>query len=149
MESLNIRSHMTSFRLLDRITLLEPQRIDAQADFKGAPLFAAIETMAQLGALHVRHLIRCESHAFLLKVNGCRLPNLHELNGKAAFTARLLHRSDKAYCYRIFTQDQARLHLEAELLFATIAYDDTFEKERLTSYYRNMLTCLQNATDNN
>ena len=66
-----VNTGIKSFILIDRITQAGTQNIGGIKTFTNDPLYICLESLAQLGAFHVRYLIGFERHAFLLKITRC------------------------------------------------------------------------------
>jgi hypothetical protein len=148
MDRITVSSGLNCFQMVDRITSLSDHRICGRKLFCETPRYAGLESMAQLAALHTRHVQDFRRHAFLFKIRMCRLPAGSVLNGCYLFNADLLGQSSLAFAYRIEARlmDKNENLLQAELLIGTCNYDDRFKQAILAPYYRKMVTCLINAT---
>lgn len=146
MAALTITCGLGGFRLVRHISHFSEEKIVGEAQFDQAPLYVALEAMAQIAALDVRRRIDFKAHAFLLKISHCRWPAQGVIDGCFSIQAIPGSRSRRAFAYGASAQDPAGLMLEAELMIGTVAYDQDFQQQCLQEYYRNLFTCLQNAT---
>lgn len=136
METLTIHSRMAHFRLIARITQISSKGIRAEANFDQAPVYAGLEAMAQLAALHVRQLIQFERHAFLLKIHHCRMPAVNVLAGRAGIEAGLRSQSSDAFIYDVVVRGLHGADFNSALLIGTRDYDDRFQKDILKAHYQ-------------
>ena len=145
MATVNIRSPIRRFRMIDTILRLEDDIIEGMADFVRAPAFAGLEAMAQLAALHVRWRVDFSRHAFLLSVVRCHgLPD-RELDGTLQLQGRVTAHSMHAIRYRVTAATGAGKRLTAELFIGLRDYDTRFRSQRLQDHYREMVARLQAA----
>ncbi len=150
---LHIKTDLTGFILLDRITGVTDHSIAAEKIFTNAPAFLGIEALAQLGAYHVRFKSHFEKHAFLLKIMKYPVCMDASLNGRYQLEGTLLSHSAGACCYKLHAHriDGTRsgpsgpAALSGEFLIATVAYDDHFQKDILQHHYRKAFSCLQHV----
>ncbi len=143
MARLIINSQLTCFQLVRRVTAVSNQRIEAVAEFSKWPIYTGLEVMAQLAALHVRHSLTFERHAFLLSVDRCDLPLLETLDGDFYLTAERVSQSSQVFAYRTTTRGPDDLTIRARLLIGTQVYDERFKEDRLKQYYRKIFEDLQ------
>jgi hypothetical protein len=136
METLTIHSHMAHFRLITRILKVSCEGTRAEADFNRTPLFAGLEAMAQLAALHVRQRLQFERHAFLLKVYYCRMPAIDHLDGCFRIAADLCSQSRNAFNYSAVAHGPHGVDFESELLIGTRDYDKHFPENILKDHYQ-------------
>lgn len=146
MERIDINTQMDGFHLLTSVTDLDPGMIGGTAAFVDQPAFVAMESLAQLGALHVRWLCDFSKHAFLLKVERFSLPGERRISGLLALSGRLLVRSQAAFSYDLTVSGIWENPLMGRFLFSVKEYDDTFEKEVLATRYREVFQCLTSAS---
>lgn len=139
MAELTLHSRLKGFQLIEHLFEVRETTIGGICRFESAPPFLGIEAMAQLAALHVRHLIHFKRHAFLLKVIGCDWPVVAHLQGRFDFKAELFSQSSNAFSYGVKARwpHQEKENLKAELLIGTQPYDDQFQKEFLKDHYQN------------
>lgn len=147
MATLTITSGLAGFRLIQGITHVDEQAIIGRARFQGAPLFTSLEAMAQLGALDVRRRIDFTAHAFLLKIDLSGWPRAESLDGLFRIEAAPGSRSQRAFQYHTRLRGPAGQEIEAGLMFGVVDYDTAFQKQHLQAYYRDLFTCLRNATN--
>lgn len=146
MATLTVTSGLAGFRLIQGITHVDEQEIIGRARFKDAPLYTGLEAMAQLGALDVRRRIVFAGHAFLLKIVHSDWPRADRLDGAFHLEARPGSRSQRAFQYHTRLRGPTGPQIEAELMFGVVDYDNDFQKQHLQAYYRDLFTCLRNAT---
>jgi hypothetical protein len=120
--------------------------VRAETAFAQWPVYAGLEAMAQLAALHVRYSLAFERHAFLLKVDRCDLPPLETLDGSFRLTAERLGQSSRSFAYGVTALGPDDLALQAQLLIGTLDYNGWFKKERLKQHYRNLFKALSNGS---
>jgi hypothetical protein len=141
---MEINSGLNGFIMLDGITSVTESHIAGTRYFSDAPVCLGLESLAQLGALHIRRLIDFSRHVFLLKIVNCSLPAGHGLNGEYTLTGKIINRSDAAYLIRLRSEREGEKVIEGDFLFAAIDYDTNFKKETLRHHYRKLCSCLQN-----
>ena len=98
---IKINTDLEDFVLIDRITEAESAKISGIKSFSDSPAYLGIESLAQLGAYHVRFLTRFERHAFLLKITHCRMPARQVLDGRYLLCGTLMNRSESAFVYTL------------------------------------------------
>jgi hypothetical protein len=136
MTDLIFHSGLTDFQILERLVDVRRTAMVATVQFERAPLFHGVEAMAQLGALHTRHRLDFQRHAFLLKVTQCDLPDMDCLEGSFYVKARLNSQSNSAFDYTTKLLGGHQEILRAELLIGTAPYDDRFQKVLLQVHYQ-------------
>jgi len=146
MERVDINTQMDGFQLLTSVTDLDQGIIKGTAAFVDQPPFVVMESLAQLGALHVRWLCDFSKHAFLLKVERFSLPGESRISGTLELSGRLLVRSQAAFSYDLTTSGVWESPLMGRFLFSVKEYDDTFEKGVLTTRYKEVFQCLTSAS---
>lgn len=142
METLTIHSRIAHFRLIKRISKVSHKGIRGEADFFRTPLFAGLEAMAQIAALHVRQYLQFERHAFLLKVHHCQMPAEDHLEGCFRISADLCSGSSNAFHYKTVAHGPQGIDIKSELLIGTQDYDDNFPENILKSHYQRVWTDL-------
>ncbi|GAB6097515.1 hypothetical protein JCM14469_37690 [Desulfatiferula olefinivorans] len=148
MDTLIIRTGRTGFIMPEKIIRLDAEYIEIQKTVgkDEAQVHTGIETLAQAGAFHLRHLIGFERHAFLLTIDHYRAavsrpdPGLYHVHG------RLTDKSARAFAYDLWAGTRHTPCFEGRFLFALGDYDRNFKKEALETHYRNLLSCLKNDT---
>jgi len=142
--TININTGLSGFVLLDRIEETAAGNIAGSRHFVSPPSLAlAIESLAQLGAYHVRYLTNFEKHAFLLKIKSCRLPASTIPAGFYTLSGELRGRSASAFTHLLRVKLAGETIMEGVFLFAVVDYDSTFRKEILERHYRRVFSCLQ------
>lgn len=140
---LHIKSDMQGFILLDRITHADANSIAGMKTFNQAPVFMGIESLAQLGAYHVRFLSGFKKHAFLLAIRQFSINAAQPLSDLYQLEGKLLSRSAAAFSHSLKATQNGQTVLSGEFLFATVDYDDHFQQEILENHYRKAFSCLQ------
>ncbi|MDL1968149.1 MAG: hypothetical protein LWW97_06260 [Deltaproteobacteria bacterium] len=140
---IEVNTGLENFVLLDRISKTGAATIIGEKKYFNNPVYLGIESLAQLGAYHVRFLTGFENHAFLLKINRCTIPAYHVLNGIYLLKGRLVSQSKSAFCYDLQAGKGDKVQIEGEFLYATIDYGRTFNKKILQAHYRKVFSCLQ------
>ena len=102
-DSYNIRINtgLKDFVLIDSINEVDKDKIIGAREFFNAPIFLGIESIAQLGAYHVRFLTSFDRHAFLLKINSFFIPENEALDGNYILYGYLIKRSLTAFLYKL------------------------------------------------
>lgn len=136
MATIDIHSGLDTFRLIACITEITPEAISGRTNAGKRPLFAGLEAMAQLAALHVRYCLQFQRHAFLLKVHRCRMPSLKVLDGRLHLSAQLQGQSSNAFVYDVTAHGLHDVQFSGRLLIGTQNYDDRFRKSIIVKYYQ-------------
>lgn len=148
MDSINIHTGLDQFLLLDRITDFSDTDIMAEKSFSKDEKFLLIEAAAQLASYHVRLLMKCEKHAFLLKVERFNfLFSESGISGTVRLTASLENTTDRAYSYAILGNTGEKEVFQAHLIIATSDYTDEMKADQFKTYYQNSLSCLLKSTE--
>ncbi len=142
MARIAVRCSLERFVLLDGITEIDPETIKGYKHFERAPVFLGIESLAQLGALHVRFTIAFARHAFLLGIRRCTVRSGEPLSGCYTLLGTLTGSSASAFSYLLEASKEDRVEIDGEFLFATVEYDGVFRKDILESHYRKVFSCL-------
>ncbi|NTW17834.1 MAG: hypothetical protein HGB33_00695 [Syntrophaceae bacterium] len=142
-----INTELSRFVLLDGITKAGEGSITGRKHFNDPFTPAlAIECLAQLGAYHVRYLVRFERHAFLLKIKSCLLPGGLLPPGDYNLSGSLQSRSTSAFTHLLRAELADKIIWEGIFLFALVDYDFSFKKEFLQEHYQRIFSCLQSGT---
>ena len=144
LQGITVNTDLNEFLLVDKITRVEAKTIRGIKTFSNAPAYLALESLAQLGAFHVRYLTGFERHAFLLKITRCLMPAQEKINGTYKLSGKLVSRSTSAFSHIIQAGKGDRIQIEGEFLFATVDFDQSFQKEKLMDHYRSVFSCLLN-----
>lgn len=139
---ITIRSGLTGFKLLSTISRMDENSLEGRARFEGAPLFAGIEAMAQLGAMHVRWLCNFKKHGFLLKIERLSFPDCTILDGGFLLKGNLTARSSASFAYNLTAVSKTDVTLSGTFLFSVKAYDHTFKRTDLEAHYKGIFSCL-------
>lgn len=139
---IEINTGLDGFILLDRITETGTSSISGNKRYFNDPLYLGIESLAQLGAYHLRFLTGFENHAFLLKINQFTMPARLVLNGIYQLKGTLVSQSKSAFCYALQASKGNKVQIGGEFLYATAAYDHMFDKKILQAHYRRVFLCL-------
>ena len=141
-----INTRLPGFVLLDEITQAEEKVITGARRFSDAAPCLGMESLAQLGAFHVRFLTGFRKHAFLVKINRCFISRPGALKGKYLLQGVLVSRSSAAFSYELQARKGKNLAIEGNFLYAAVDYDDVFRKEKLQEHYQRLFSCLQSVT---
>lgn len=151
------------FVLLDAVSEVQPNRLVAYRHFAAAPVWQVMEAAAQCAALHQRWLADFTSHAFLLSIDECPLPEM-PFDGTARLLAQLTGQSARAASYQVTLRsaepDQRHPDKTSHtklakatssddwaisLVIGRVPYDASFQQNTLESRYRELFRCLTNA----
>lgn len=143
MNNISVNTGLDGFILIDRIIQTGEQGISGIKTFSDAPVYLGLESLAQLGAFHVRYMTEFQRHAFLLKIEQCAVPEQVGLDGTYTLSGTLVGRSASAFFYTLQADGGGGVRIEGRFLFATVPYDQTFKKEILQDHYQNVFLCLQ------
>jgi hypothetical protein len=141
-----IHTGRPGLQLIEAITRADESGIEGTCLFAQVPAWLLTESLAQLGALHVRYLTGFEKHAFPVAIKDCLLPRQEVLEGRYRLTGKLLSRSSAAFSYDLAAGTGKELEITGRFLYAAMDYDDTFRKELLQERYQGLFSCLTNAT---
>lgn len=140
---IEINSGLDGFVLLDRISEAGDEIITGERRYYNDPVYLGIESLAQLGAFHVRFINDFEIHAFLLKISHCHVIGSKTLHGEYLIDGRLINQSKSSYSYFLRAKKKDRVQIEGEFLFSTLKYNDNFNKKILEKHYRRVFSCLR------
>ncbi len=147
MERIIIKTDLNNFILIDGITEVNAANIKGVKHFSNAPIYSGIESLAQLGACHVRFLASFERHAFLLKIICCKAHMQQILNGSCLLCGTLISRSKSASVYKLYAKKGDKVWIEGKFLYATVDYNSSFKREILQKHYRKVFSCLLRNVD--
>lgn len=144
MERTVINTGLDSFIMPDSILLANDTTLVTEKTLGAGDIceFILIETLAQTGALHVRYLSDFNKHAFLLKINGFSMNVSVQKYREFRFTCVLQSFSKTACAYKLGAEAAGTQVCEGDFLFATVPYDNRFDKDILENHYRKVFTCL-------
>ena len=140
---IEINSGLESFVLLDRISEANNEIITGERRYYNDPVYLGIESLAQLGAFHVRFINDFGIHAFLLKISHCHVVESKILHGEYLIDGRVINRSKSSYSYFLRAKKEDQIQIEGEFLFSTLKYNDNFNKKILEKHYRRVFSCLR------
>ncbi|MEN6318808.1 MAG: hypothetical protein ABFD82_08670 [Syntrophaceae bacterium] len=129
--------------MLDRILDINTSHIMATRFFSNTPVYSGLESLAQLGAYHVRHLTGFTRHVFLIKIAHCCLPPEKVLEGEYVLSGGLISQSNSSFFFRLKAEKSEETIMEGEFLFAAVDYDHNFKKDTLRRHYAEVFSCLQ------
>lgn len=140
--NLNIRTKRDDFKMIDRISAVDSRHIEGVKTLEGCPVAIAIESLAQLGALHVRFVTTFKKHCFLLLMPHLEILDTSPLHGSYRLYGSLTAESKRAFSYTLRATSRNRDCLKGRLVFGTLDYDARFNRERLENHYQRMFACL-------
>jgi hypothetical protein len=143
---IEINSGLPSILLIDRITAIDSGEIRGTGTFDGKAVFTLIESLAQLGAFHVRKREGFQRHAFLMKVGKCILPEVLPPAGIMDLQGELTGQSDRSFAYRMRAERQGKTVMKGEFWFSTIDYGNLFDGRKLQEHYERVFACLTSAS---
>lgn len=146
METLTIHTGLDRFLLLDSISEIMQSSIKGTLFLSGDHRYLGIESLAQLGAMHVRFITGFSGHAFLLSIRTCSIQEKFVPNSNLLLSGKLLSRSTSGFLYALDAVSEGETFIAGEFLFATIPYDQNFKKKCLESHYRKVFSCLKNGS---
>jgi hypothetical protein len=138
-----VHTGLDGFVMLDRVTDVSISYIAGIRFFSNAPIYSGLESLAQLGAYHIRHLTDFSRHVFLIKIEHCCLPQEKIMEGEYLLSGNLLSQSNSSFFYRLKAEKAATTFMEGEFLFASVDYDHNFKKDTLRRHYAEVFSCLQ------
>jgi hypothetical protein len=146
MERIAVHSGLSHFVLIDAITAADRENIAGYKEFAGGPRYLLVESLAQLGAFHLRFTSGFERHAFLLSIKHCSLVPNQPLDGCYHLFGAPTSCGSSAFAYRLRAQKADETAVEGEFLFAAVGYDDTFGRDILQQHYQKVFACLRSAS---
>jgi len=138
-----INTGLAGFIMLDRVLEVSASRIVGTRSFTGVPAYLPLESLAQLGAFHIRHITGFSRHVFLIKIVSCYIPLRIAMEGEYVLSGNLLGRSDSSFRSFVKAERDEETAAEAELLYAAVDYDHNFKKGILPDHYKKVFSCLQ------
>ena len=138
-----INTDLNGFIMLDRVLEVSTSHIVGTRSFSDAPVYSGLESLAQLGAYHVRYLTGFSRHVFLIKIAHCSLPSKCIPEGEYLLSGTLLSQSDSSFSCRLKAEKEGKPLMEGEFLFAAVDYDHNFKKGKLRRHYVKVFSCLQ------
>ncbi len=138
-----INTGLSGFIMLDRVLEVSAAGIIGTRSFTGVPAFLPLESLAQLGALHIRYVTGFSRHVFLIKIVSCSIPLRTAMEGEYVLSGNLLSRTDSSFRSFVKAERDKEAAAEAELLYAAVDYDHNFKKGILQDHYIKVFSCLQ------
>ncbi len=138
-----IDTGLKGFVILDRVLEVTTSQIVGTRSFSNDPIFLGLESLAQLGAYHIRYLTGFSRHVFLIKISHCSLPRGKVMNGEHLLFGNLRHQSEYSFLCRLKAEKENKAIVEGEFLYAGVGYDKNFQSENLCHHYTKVFSCLQ------
>jgi hypothetical protein len=138
-----IDTGLTGFIMLDRVMDVSASRIVGAKSFTGLSAYLRLESLAQLGAFHIRYVTGFSRHVFLIKIVSCSIPLRTVTEGEYVLSGDLVSRSDSSFRCFLKAERDKETAAEAELLYAAVDYDHNFKKGILRDHYAEVFSCLQ------
>ena len=138
-----INTGLSGFIMLDRVLEVSATHIVGTRSFTGVPSFLPLESVAQLGAFHVRYVTEFSRHVFLIKIVSCTIPLSTAMEGEYVLSGKILSRTGSSFCSFVKAERDGEVAAEAELLYAAVDYDHKFKEGILRDHYVKVFSCLQ------
>ena len=145
--NIEINSGLNSFLMLDCILDVSDSRIIGTRSFSSVQPYLILESLAQLGAIHVRRLTDFSKHVFLMKIVRCFIPMKTGIDGECLLSGDLAGRSNSSFRYFLKAEKDGVTTARAELLYAALEYDKNFKNEILHDHYARVFSCLQRNSE--
>ena len=139
MDQIDINTELDSFCCIDKIFDLTDRSIKGSYSVEPRHKFTAIESLAQLGALHVRYLTNFEKFVFLLKVVKFNLPDF--TNGSFNIDCEIIANSSGAYSYKLMA-DNGSENINSHMIFGVREFDNSKMYTSCKSHYEKVFRCL-------
>ena len=141
METITINTGLKKFLLIDTIDFVGPDQIKGRKQFLHMPVYTAIESLAQLGALHVRYMNHFKKHAFLLKINQVTCNSTQLKDGEYHLNGSLESSSSNAFLYTLRAENKQD-GIIGRFTFAVSDYSTEFNQDILEDHYSQVFQCL-------
>ena len=138
-----INTELNGFVMLDRVLTVSDSHIVGIRRFSDDPVFVGLESLAQLGAYHIRYLTGFSRHIFLIKIAHCNFPPGKVMEGKHLLSGNILGRSESSFHCGLKAEKENKTVMEGGFLFAAVDYDHNFKSGRLRRHYAKVFSCLQ------
>src|SRR5512136_1126 len=138
-----INTGLSGFVMLDRVLDISTSRIVGTRFFSGAPAYLPLESLAQIGAFHIRYVTGYSRHVFLIKIVSCSIPLKIAMEGEYVLSGTLLGRTDSSFNSFVKAEKDKETAAEAEFLYAAVDYDHNFKEGILRDHYSKVFSCLQ------
>jgi hypothetical protein len=142
MAEIVINTGLHGFVMLDSVVEVSTSHIAGARSFSDVPFYIGLESLAQLGAYHIRYLTGFTRHVFLIKIIHCSFPAGKGVDGEYFLSGNLLSQSDSSFHCRLKMEKENKTFMEGEFLFAAVDYDHNFQSERLRHHYTKVFSCL-------
>lgn len=138
-----INTGLSGFIMLDRVLEVNASRIVGTRIFSDVPAYLLLESLAQIGAFHIRYMTGYSRHIFLIKIVSCSIPLRIAMEGKYVLSGKLLGWTGSSFRSFVKAERDKETAAEAELLYAAVDYDHNFKEDVLRDHYMKVFSCLQ------
>jgi hypothetical protein len=138
MERMIVQAGCSGFIRIDQVLRMERNAVAGRVSLQDTPPSLALESLAQLAALHTRWRCDFSEHGFLLGITTCTLPR-ENVTGTAHICAEVTGASKKATRYLSRLDIAGQTRVKAELTIGLKPYDEIFRRDLLEPGYRNLL----------
>lgn len=138
-----IHTGLAGFVMLDSILKVSTSHIVGARSMSDTPVYLGLESLAQLGAYHIRSITDFSRHVFLIKIVHCSLPPEKVMDGEYILSGDLLSQSASSFHCRLKTEKDRITVMEGEFLYAAVDYDHNFQGDRFRHHYAKVFSCLQ------
>ena len=138
-----INTGLEGFVMLDSILEVSTSHIVGARSLSDAPVYVCLESLAQLGAYHIRYITNFSRHVFLIKIVHCSLPPEKVMDGEYLLSGDLLSQSASSFRCRLKAERERKAVMEGEFLYAAVDYDHNFQGDRFRHHYAEVFSCLQ------
>ncbi|HET6459396.1 MAG TPA: hypothetical protein VFG29_01285 [Syntrophales bacterium] len=138
-----INTGLPGFIMLDRVLEVNASRIVGTRIFSNVPAHLLLESLAQIGAFHIRYMTGYSRHVFLIKIVSCSIPLRIAMEGEYVLSGKLLGRTGLSFRSFVKAESDKETAAEAELLYAAVNYDHNFKEDVLRDHYIKVFSCLQ------
>lgn len=128
------------FLYINRITSITSDKVSGMFRFNRNASWEYLECAAQLCSLHVRWLVECKRHSFLLKINKFGL--VRPIEGSVHIDAEQIGCSSESYKYSIFGKLNEEVVFSGILVIGTVDYTSDLDREDISNHYKGVLECL-------
>ena len=142
MEPILIRSNLKRILMLDAILYYDERSILGERQFIGEQRCCAIESCAQLCAMHVRKLKAFTCHAFLLSISSVKPLPPKLLNGRSRCEGRLTGTSQQALSYDVSLNIKGLAPILMKLTIGITKYGKMFDEAPLSKHYQQLFESL-------
>jgi hypothetical protein len=142
MQPILIQSGLKKILMLDAILSHDDRSILGERQFIDQQRGYAIESCAQLCALHVRKLQAFNCHAFLLSVSSIKPLPPELLNGLGRCKGRLTGTGQQAFCYEVCLNIKGLAPILMKLTIGITKYGKMFEETVLKKHYQRLFESL-------